>query len=157
MSRKSPRVSVAFRAMLAAATLAGVAMVASSAGAQYAISPEIGRLAQAIETAATTAVTDARAQGLASSQTETAAAAAVEAVIAQSGDDTGTILAALSIAKRDLAMRNDVALMFAMNLVGRDMNGAFIAPSSPPGHGSPPIGSPPGGGGGGVEYRPPVH
>jgi hypothetical protein len=159
MSAKSASAAIALRAVLAAAALTGAtALVAPQAVAQsFAVEPAVQQLAQSIETAALAAVTDARGQGLTASQSEVVAAAAVESVIAQSGADSGVVLAALSIAKRDLLLRNDATLTIALNMVSRDLGGALITPAAPPGHGSPPIGSPPGGGGGGAEYRPPVH
>jgi hypothetical protein len=164
MSAKSASAVIALRAVLAAAALTGAtALVAPQAAAQnygyssFAGEPAVQQLAQAIENAALAAVNDARGQGLTASQSEVVAAAAVESVIAQSGADSGVVLAALSIAKRDLLLRNDATLTIALNMVSRDLGGAMISPAAPPGHGAPPIGSPPGGGGGGAEYRPPVH
>jgi len=157
MRLKSASASLVLRAAIAAVALAGVASTAAPVLAQaYVTNPAIDRLAHAIESAALAAVTDARSQGLNTAQSQAAAAAAVEAVIAQSGEDTGVILAALTQAKSELALRNDATLSIALNLVGRDMSGAFVAPAAP-GHGTPPGGAPPPGGGGGAEYRPPVH
>lgn len=157
MRLKSASASLVLRAAIAAVALVGVTTSAAPALAQsYIANPAVDRLAHLIEAAALSAVTDARTQGLNTSQSEAAAAAAVEAVIAQSGEDTGVILAALTQAKRELGLRNDATLSLALNLVGRDMSGAFVSPAAP-GHGTPPGGAPPPGGGGGAEYRPPVH
>src|SRR4051812_36211889 len=159
MSVKSASLAAALRAVVAVAAFSGAVCVAAPAMAQVSTADQAAaQLAQAIESAAIAAAADARAQGLSTTQAEAVAAAAMEGVIAQSGADSGVILAALSIASRDLALRNDAVLSLALNMVGRELNGGLVAPGVLPGHGTPPGGSPPPtGGGGGAEYRPPVH
>ncbi len=143
MSFRTTAAAIVLRAALAGVAVSSLALVTAAPASAASFAERTTALALSIQRAAQAAQADAASQGLDAVKTKAAIETAVAAVVAQSGEDSGVILAALRMVRQSTTYAGRASgdpAVLALGELSQQISMGLMASGYGPG-GSAPSGS----------------